>query len=398
MSQNLKARLKLINKTRGTEKKSQSAVKKEVVFDKNLWLDWEEVAPDVLKKDIELKLPPFNKVFPNTLSILIPDFLEAFLDKKGRLPLIEKILFFDLETTGLSGGAGTIAFLAAFGRFTEQGSLKITQYLLLDYPGECDFIEAVVNEIKHPVLVTYNGKSFDTQILLNRCLMNRIKAPSYYHGDLLHPARRLWKNILPSCSQAVIETSILDLDRTDDVSGAMAPEIWFSFLRSKDNTELLKICTHNEKDIFGLATMFITMTKIADNPYTNKISYDEEALALYWESTIRKNPLLFSPEEKSIGEKLLIDAANKGGKKASYRLSFIYFRNGMDTEARKLLQSIKNDFRALKALAIDAEWRLCDIKLTLKYVNKALSLSEISEKEKEDMEKRQMRLEGKKEG
>jgi hypothetical protein len=117
------------------------------------------------------------------------------------------LLFFDLETTGL-GGAGTVAFLAAFGRLiVPEGApmegraggpwqLRVDQYLLLDFPGEDAFLEALLPEFgspgfpgereaenPRPVVVSYNGKAFDTPLLRTRCLMKGIRAPrSGYQG------------------------------------------------------------------------------------------------------------------------------------------------------------------------------------------------------------------------
>ncbi|MCL2763391.1 MAG: ribonuclease H-like domain-containing protein, partial [Treponema sp.] len=194
----------------------------------------------------------------------IPENAGMVMPGLGSAATYEDLLFFDLETSGLSGGAGTVAFLAAFGRLCTGGKAKtktasyqlhITQYLLLDYPGEPDFIEALVREIKrggNTIIVSYNGKSFDSQILKTRCLMNGISPPQYFHADLLHPSRRFWKRLLPDCSQGTIETNILGLDRTGDIPGAMAPEIWFSFLRDGAAEPLLGICEHNRKDIAGL--------------------------------------------------------------------------------------------------------------------------------------------------
>ncbi|MDR2662402.1 MAG: ribonuclease H-like domain-containing protein, partial [Treponema sp.] len=210
---------------------------------------WTSAGYRVLCRKLTLPVPDLPEKLPDTLPLLIPDlaprggFCGAALSPG-------QFLFFDLETTGLSGGAGTTAFLAAFGRFTgtagpgpkRQGPrsagdgpvLEVTQFLLLDYPGEPDFLEAVLAETgccsadspAPAFLTTYNGKSFDTQILKTRCLVNRLAVPPLVQADLLHPARRLWKRILPNCSQATIETMVLGLDRTGDLPGSMAPGIW----------------------------------------------------------------------------------------------------------------------------------------------------------------------------
>ena len=337
---------------------------------KNSWPNWTEAGFRILKREVSVKLSvPVPEVFPTALPIVVPD-----LQRLERPPLPGELLFFDLETTGLSGGAGTIAFLAAFGRYAKPcaGSsgnvgLVVTQYLLLDYPGESDFIERVTGEFAAPppLVITYNGKCFDSQILKNRCLMNGIKPPEYFHADLLHPARRLWKRALPDCSQSTIEVSVLGLDRTGDVPGAMAPEIWFSFLRSGDNRELLSICEHNVRDITGLAVLFLALNGIATAPLESldKYRFDEEALALLWRKALKRNPHLFGDVEKKTGNALLQNAAQNG-----------------------------SPFAAL-ILAKDAEWYWRDYDMALEHTNSALASQEISEELREDLERRRLRLE-----
>jgi len=381
MSQNLKARLLRIRNSGGKaahdkpDSGNGNAAISEIVPPKaidggeNAWPGWTEICYKTLKRKLYHELPfSLSPSLPKALAILIPDILRL-----GRIPLPEELLFFDLETTGLSGGAGTIAFLAAFGRFLSpkqndtNAYLEITQYLLLDYPGEPDFMEKAMMEFAGspvPVAVSYNGKCYDSQILKNRCLMNGMAPPDYFHADLLHPARRLWKRKLPDCSQSTIEVSVLGLDRTGDVPGAMAPDIWFSFLRNGINRELLSICDHNLRDIAGLASLFLALAEIAAEPFESPIKYrfDEEGLALSWIKAINKNPSVFGREEKKAGE-LLLETAAKNGHPA-----------------------------AATAMAIRAEWRLKDPVLALTYTQSALENTEISERLREELEKRKERL------
>jgi len=349
---------------------------------------WVDCGFKVLKREV-IKDSPFNTkaALPPSVSIIIHDLkdmklqgsnppcnsLQDGLMQSGLPPKYDDFLFFDLETTGLSGGAGTLAFLAAFGRIVKgdtAGKLHITQYLLLDYPGENDFLDAVLKEFTNGcVAVTYNGKCFDSQILKTRCLMNRINPPSYYHADLLHPARRLWKNVIQDCSQSSIETRILGLDRSGDIPGALAPDIWFEFLRTGRTDRLTGICDHNISDISGLAAILAAMIMIAQDPFNAKYDYDIGRLALYWRIFCRRYEC---GDLQITGGELLRFAAQKD------------------------VQCLPNIKAAVyRALAIDCERVQKNCALALEYVNKGLLLTELDESRRDEFERRKKRLEKK---
>ncbi|MDR0382387.1 MAG: ribonuclease H-like domain-containing protein, partial [Spirochaetaceae bacterium] len=205
-----------------------------------------------LRRKLAVNLPvPLRARFPKTLAALAPALADAGLTA-------DDLIFFDLETTGLSGGAGTVAFLAAFGRFSggNYGAIDVDQYLLLDHAGEEDFLRLIephfspLSQDRPAVIVSYNGKSFDSQVIRSRFLFNGMPSPPIdRHADLLYAARCLWKRKLPSCSQSEIERSVLGIDRGDDIPGSRAPDIWFSFLKTNDAAELAGVCRHNLLDI-----------------------------------------------------------------------------------------------------------------------------------------------------
>ena len=113
---------------------------------------------------------------------------------------LEEILFIDTETTGLSGGTGTMVFMVGLGYFTQEGFL--TEQYFLNYPNDeialIDKLNSVLSRYK--VLVSYNGSSFDLPLLKTRFLINRIEPPinQLQHLDLLHLSRKLWKLRLPT--------------------------------------------------------------------------------------------------------------------------------------------------------------------------------------------------------
>jgi uncharacterized protein YprB with RNaseH-like and TPR domain len=320
----------------------------------------------------------------------------------------EDLLFFDLETTGLSTGAGTIAFLAAFGRLTAAGELRITQYLLLDYPGESNFIEALLGEFNRAdiTMVSYNGKCFDSQILSSRCLMNRIIPPEYRHADLLHPARRLWKRLLPDCSQATIETGVLGIDRTGDIPGAMAPEIWFEFLKSGEAGPLLAICEHNRRDIAGLASIFSAMIHLADDPFSAKrnINFDFETFSIRWYEITHcrkrnyRREFSEDPRLGDMGERLLRHAAEMACPRAELYYGLVVLRAKHYDEGREWLYRAAAagdppiQAAALRALAIDSEHRLKNIPEALELAGRGMALLPPDSSRREEFALRIQRL------
>ena len=374
MAGNLRDRLKMIQgrKSAPAAERSSACADSERISALESF-GWESCGFQTLKRVIIADSPFRAKGrLPPALAIVVPDLAGR------KLPKIEDFLFFDLETTGLSGGAGTVAFLAAFGRMVS-GKLHITQYLLLDYPGENDFLEASLSQFKNEnsVIVTYNGKSFDSQILKTRCLMNGIKPPEYYHADLLHPARRLWKNVIGDCSQGSIETRILGLDRSGDIPGALAPEIWFEFLKTGKHERLMGICDHNISDITGLSSILSAMISIAAAPFDSQYHYDLERLALYWRDFVRFEE---SSDLQRAGGRLLHLAVQQKYPRACYVYASDQLRGGREDEGRKgLLDISESDFpqnikaAALRALAIDSERRLKDSAEALMFAKQGLA-------------------------
>ncbi len=180
------------------------------------------------------------------------------------------LVFFDLETTGLSGGSGTIAFLAAFGGSVPVPGgriFEIRQYFLADYPGEGDFLDAVLCELKQgSILASYNGRSFDEPLLRTRCVLNRRSMPSLPHADFLPAARRLWKDRFPDCSLGTLERGLLGRGRGLDVPGARIPEIWLEFVKQGSHPLLEAVLAHNAADIESLACLAAECSRVHSDP------------------------------------------------------------------------------------------------------------------------------------
>jgi uncharacterized protein len=165
--------------------------------------------------------------------------------------------FLDTETTGLAGGSGTYAFLVGVA-WWEGGGLEIEQFFLREYREERALLFALRERIaERPVLVTFNGKSFDWPLLETRYRMSRkISVPSpRAHLDFLHPARNLWRLRLGSVRLSELERHVLGWDRGADLLSGLIPQIYFDYLRGGPPERLVPVLNHNQMDLRGLAAL-----------------------------------------------------------------------------------------------------------------------------------------------
>lgn len=181
---------------------------------------------------------------------------------------LSRLLFFDMETTGLSGGSGTVPFLIGFGSVSESG-FQVRQYLLPDYPDEAAMLETVRREItEDSILVSYNGRAFDLPILSDRLVLHRIERNLQFAGhiDLLHPVRRLYKRRLRDCSLGNIEREVLRYFRFDDIPGYLVPSVYFNWLANGEMEELRRVNKHNLDDIVSMLFIMHHVARLAENP------------------------------------------------------------------------------------------------------------------------------------
>jgi len=174
----------------------------------------------------------------------------------GGAPARPPFLFFDLETTGLSGGAGTHAFLVGCAWFDQDGAFLIRQYVMPSYADERSMLTTVAGELERAgALVSFNGKSFDAPVLETRYLFHRLAwaGAGRPHVDVLHPARLFWGDSPAGCSLGALEQDVLGARRTGDVPGFEIPARYFQFVRTGDARPLAAVLEHNRLDLLSLA-------------------------------------------------------------------------------------------------------------------------------------------------
>jgi uncharacterized protein YprB with RNaseH-like and TPR domain len=201
-----------------------------------------------------------GQVFIEDCQISGADSLRVLDPSLAHVPLcseapssLGRTVFIDLETTGLSGGAGTVAFLVGCGYF-DLGAFQVRQFLLTSYTAERALLAAVSDFFDDAdLIVTYNGKTFDVPVMETRWMFHRMELPleGVPHFDTLHAARRLWKDRIETtsveaagCRLSTLERALFDVRRVGDVPGFEIPSRFFRFLRSGDPRPLEPVLDH----------------------------------------------------------------------------------------------------------------------------------------------------------
>lgn len=166
-----------------------------------------------------------------------------------------ELLFLDTETTGF-GGAGTLAFLVGLA-YVEDERVVVEQ-LMLEGPEQEPALLAYLDAlfIRHPVMVSFNGKSFDWPLLQSRYTMNRLAPPSQvFHLDLLHLSRRVHKQRLTRCNLQRLEVEVLGFERIGDIDGAEVAARYAHYCRTRDATHLGAVIEHNYWDVLSMVAL-----------------------------------------------------------------------------------------------------------------------------------------------
>jgi uncharacterized protein YprB with RNaseH-like and TPR domain len=180
---------------------------------------------------------------------------------------LSKALYIDTETTGLMGGTGTYVFLIGAG-YIEQGAFIIEQLFLPRLAAEQAMLECLNRLMaEREGIVSFNGKSFDAPLLVTRFIANRMNPliDMHEHLDLLHAARRIWKNDFGDCRLGTLEASLMGFERLEDVAGEEIPYIYMEFLRYGKTERLTPVISHNKLDIASLLALVVVLAEKIEN-------------------------------------------------------------------------------------------------------------------------------------
>jgi uncharacterized protein YprB with RNaseH-like and TPR domain len=325
------------------------------------------------------------------------------------------LMFIDLETTGLAGGAGTYAFLVGCGFFEPHG-FRVRQYVMAAYQHERPLLAEVEALVRSSAgLVSYNGKSFDVPVLETRYQFNRIAPPfeGLAHVDMLHAARRFWRGATAApgawpdadgCRLSTLERTLFGVRRIGDVPGFEIPARYFGYIRSGDAAPLEPVLEHNRLDIVSLAAMTARAVELLRGaPQAARSARESLGAGRMLERAGR-----LDAAERCYEDAAARAAGERGHEAPATRAEALRFlathfrRSGRYADAAQAWQAVVDDRRApaairreaLEALAIHFEHRATDLAEARRFAR--LSLAErVGTRSMEDGRHRLARLDRK---
>lgn len=292
----------------------------------------------------------------------------------------EKWLFLDTETTGMAGGTGTYAFLVGLA-WWKSGGLTIEQLFMRDHDEEHSVLLELADRLqKRPVLVTFNGKSFDWPLLQNRFRMTRqIDVPELAaHLDFLHPARQLWRLQIGSTRLGDLERSVLGAEslawsRLHDVDSSCIPDLYFAFLRAGAIDGIVGVFQHNRMDLRGLAALAGRVLQVLaepENAQTEPLeSYAISQLLARRGECAKARKLYECCLKSELPEPIARKAKHEAARLAKRERDF-----GRAIELwNELASSVEPSFEALEQLAIHYERRENDYRAAAQVTRSAMS-------------------------
>jgi uncharacterized protein YprB with RNaseH-like and TPR domain len=306
-------------------------------------------------------------------EVMTPTALHSLSPAVGE-GLSGPVVCFDLETTGLQRGTGTVPFL--YGWAVVSGTeVRVEQWFLEDLGREAPLVEAALQMLKGAgLLVTYNGASFDVPLLRTRAVMAGVERawPATAHFDLLPLVRRLFRHRLTRCSLRRAEEELLRRPRVDDLPGSEAPQRYRQFLRDGDVAPLAPVLRHNQLDLLSLIRLInhlethLGLARPAASDWYSLGRYAEDRGNLQ-----RADTLYRGAESESLPP---LDRA------AALRRARMLRRQGREGEARSAWRSIWERWRdpeAAEALCIELEHQLGDLPAALALAQDALGTAPV---------------------
>ena len=193
-----------------------------------------------------------------------PTFYAIFPHKKSEM------LFFDIETTGLSPKASSLYMIGAMYYDSISEHYNLVQWFADDYKSEAQILSNFLDLLeKYTYLYHFNGKTFDIPYILNKCEKHNITLSAHcekilhddngsYSIDILSGVRSIKKKLnIGKANQTALEIW-LGIHREDKYNGGELIHVYSKYMqdlrmrpeKAAESEHLLLL--HNKDDIGGM--------------------------------------------------------------------------------------------------------------------------------------------------
>lgn len=309
----------------------------------------------------------------------VPTYPAHLLIKDERFKDLDlrRALFIDTETTGLSGGTGTFAFLIGLG-FFDNDHFLIQQFFMRDFSEERASLCMVKDIIESfEFLITFNGRHYDIPLLETRFILSRIvsRIRDMPNFDLLYPSRRIWKGAYENCRLITLESRLLGVEREDDIPSEWIPSLYFEYLKTGDGRKISRVFYHNQMDILGMVALLGRIHLIYHDPQAARPRKGIEHFSLgrlFWDHGEREKAIpCFEEALKRCDDELAWEVMKW--------LSMAFKKIGQAERAKSLWEEMLSwpmpkDIYPYVELAKYYEHRIKDFEKAIEYVDKALRM------------------------
>jgi uncharacterized protein YprB with RNaseH-like and TPR domain len=343
---------------------------------------------------------------PIAMGLQVPADIVGFLSRDAAFDGLDlsSAVFLDLETTGLSGGTGTVPFLVGLAYYRDE-RFKVTQFFLNEMAEEDRLIRELaefIREMGFKSLVTYNGKAFDLPLIETRFALHRTPCPlrGLPHLDFLFSARSLWQHKTDSCRLFTLAQQICQAERSEDIPGAEIPLRYFQYIRSGDFSLIEPILYHNQEDLLSLLGVIVAGAVLVERNRSAAGTGEGDPMDLYGVAR------LFERAGDAATSAALFEKALAGGRGLSAQASHVarkklshHFKKAKDWDkALPFWQEMAagEDFDCFRELTMYFEHTAKDFGEAVRVATEGLALARGKSPEAErDFEKRIARLKGK---
>jgi len=307
----------------------------------------------------------------------VPTYPAHLLARDERLKALDlrRALFLDTETTGLTGGTGTVAFMVGLGFFEGEG-FTVHQLFMRDYSEERALLSLLQELLRRfEFLVTFNGRYYDVPLLETRCILSRVQTriAEMAHFDLLPPSRKIWKGAYENCRLVTLESKLLGMGRGDDIPSEWIPYLYFDYIQSGDARKIHRVFYHNRMDILAMVGLVGRIHLVYHDPEAARPRKGVEHFALgrlFWDHGFLDRAIVaFETALNRCDDDLAWEVMRW--------LSMAFKKTGQRDRAKRLWEEMltwpnKKDVFPYVELAKYWEHRLKDVEKALEYVERAL--------------------------